>query len=130
MSLAFAHDGLSFTSPSWTGDTLYKYDLSTAWDLSTASYSGESLSVAAYVDRCYGVEFGEYGSRMYVLDFDASSITDSIVQFSTGAAGSVSVPASVVNPPSQAASVGDSVSYEFVTLDGGTTVHLISEQVL
>ena len=55
---------------------------------------------------------------------------DAVYQYSTGAAATLTVPASVQNPPTQAIIVGDRVAYEFFTLDGGTNVYLIDEGVL
>jgi sugar lactone lactonase YvrE len=54
-----------------TNDTAYKYTLSTAWDISTASYDSESYFVNKQTS---GVAFGKDGTKMYVTDMDADSI--------------------------------------------------------
>jgi len=49
-------------------ESVYMYDLSTAWDLSTASYSGDSYSLAGVSDLSYGISFSPAGTDMFVLD--------------------------------------------------------------
>lgn len=49
------------------GETIYEYELSTPSDISTASYSGRSFSVAAR-DNPRGVFVGDAGSKMYVTE--------------------------------------------------------------
>jgi len=45
--IAFKDDGTAMYLVGYTNDTVYQYDLSTAWDVSTASYASKSFSVAA-----------------------------------------------------------------------------------
>ena len=44
---AFSPDGLTVFSLHVTSDTIFQYDLTTAWDVTTGSYSGNSLVVTA-----------------------------------------------------------------------------------
>jgi hypothetical protein len=44
--LFFKPDGLLFYVLGRDTDKIYQYSMSTAWDMSTASYTGISLSVA------------------------------------------------------------------------------------
>lgn len=62
-----------------TGDSVYEYALSTAWDISSASYSSVSFSVASQASIPQGIFFKSDGSKMYVSD----SATDTIYQYST-----------------------------------------------
>lgn len=62
-----------------TGDSVYEYALSTAWDISSASYSSVSFSVASQASIPQGIFFKSDGSKMYVSD----SVTDTIYQYST-----------------------------------------------
>jgi len=49
-------------------DTILQYTLSTAWDVSTASYSGKSYDVSAQGNEIYGMFFKPDGKKLYVLD--------------------------------------------------------------
>ena len=50
-------------------DTVYQYDLSTAFDASTASYSGISFSFNPQMDNPQGVAFSGDGLKMFVVGF-------------------------------------------------------------
>jgi sugar lactone lactonase YvrE len=50
-----------------TTDTVYQYTLSSAWDLSTASYANKSFSVTAQEGTPYAVFLGDSGSKMYIV---------------------------------------------------------------
>ena len=58
------------------------------------------------------------------------SAFDRVYQYSIGYESTLTIPASVQNPPTQAFEIGDRVTYDFFTLDGGTNVYLIGEEVL
>ena len=50
-------------------DTIYQYDLSTAFDASTASYSGISFNFNSQLDNPQGVAFNGDGTRLFVAGF-------------------------------------------------------------
>jgi DNA-binding beta-propeller fold protein YncE len=58
---------------------VYEYDLSTAWDISTATYNSISFGVGTQETSPNGVFFKSDGSKMYVV----GSGTDTIYQYST-----------------------------------------------
>tara|TARA_X000001382_G_C3135739_1_gene167893 strand:- start:57 stop:953 length:897 start_codon:yes stop_codon:yes gene_type:complete len=60
-------------------DAVYEYTLSTAWDLSTASYSSTSFSVVTQDSGATGIAFKNDGSKMYVI----GQSNDTIYQYST-----------------------------------------------
>ena len=63
----FKPDGTKmFVVGTATNDIVYEYDLSTAWDVSSASYSGNSFDTSAQVGNPQGLAFGDSGSKMYV----------------------------------------------------------------
>ena len=123
-SVFFKPDGLKMYILGATGDNVYEYNLSTAWDVSTASYL-QSVSVVTNTPDGYVVTLSPDGSKMYLLSYPST-----VVQYTTSGPAAVTIPASVQNPPTAALSTGDYVTYEFYTLDGGTTVTLINEEVL
>jgi len=62
---------------------------------------------------------------MYIVD----NYTDKVWEYITATTTTISIPASVQNPPSLPYFDGDRVSYEFFTANGGTTVTLIGEEI-
>ena len=62
-----------------TNDSIYQYSLSTAFDLSTASYDSVSFSVASQSTAPQGLTSNGDGTKMYVID----AVGDSIYQYST-----------------------------------------------
>jgi DNA-binding beta-propeller fold protein YncE len=64
--LTFKADGTKMYVIGYTGDDINEYELSTAWDVSTASYS-QNFSIAAQeaTPRC--VQFKTDGTKMYVM---------------------------------------------------------------
>ena len=76
---SFNPDGTKFWITDITSDTLYEYDLSTAWDISTGSYSGNSLSLGSQDGTPLGGAFKSDGSKMYL----AGDATNTIYQYST-----------------------------------------------
>ena len=53
-----------------SSDTAYQYSLSTAYDLSTASYDSVSFSVASQTSLAYGLAFNNDGTKMFILSGD------------------------------------------------------------
>jgi len=64
--LFFKPDGLSMYVTGTTSDTVYRYNLSTAWDASTAALDS-SFSVASLETLPHAVTFAGDGSRMFVM---------------------------------------------------------------
>ena len=54
---------------------------------------------------------------------------DDVNEYDLGTSTTTTLPAAVVGTPS-ALAAGTRVTYEFVTLDGGTTVNLTAEEVI
>ena len=66
-SLAFKSDGTKMYVVGNANDTVYQYSLSTAWNLSTASYDSVSFSVATEEINAQGLAFKSDGTKMYVV---------------------------------------------------------------
>lgn len=106
--ILFSPVGLTMFVTGNTTDSVYMYSLTSAWDLSTASYSGDSFSVASQDTNPRGVAFKYDGSKMYVV----GSATDTIYQYSTAAAA----PAGWTDP--DLANAGyDGVSFSVLSQD-------------
>ena len=121
--ISFKPDGTKMYIVAITNDRVYEYDLSTAWNVSTASFL-QSFDVV--LDNApLGIFFKPDGSRFYIL----AESDKNILEFHLGTVSSLNLPSSVSNSPK--ALVADSrVTYNFFTMDGGTTVTLIGEEVV
>ena len=68
----------------YANDTVYQYTLSTAWDISSASYDSKSFSVASQMTIPRSLEFKPDGTKMYVGEYPT------IYQYSLSSAFDVS----------------------------------------
>ena len=66
LGLAFSADGTKMYMCGANNDTIYQYTLSTAWDVSTASYASKSLSVASQDTVPRGILLNADGTSIYV----------------------------------------------------------------
>ena len=106
-------------------DNVYQYSLSTAFDISTASYDSVSFSVNSQASLPVGIFFKSDGTKMYVVD----NTTDTVYQYSTSgtaAAATIAYPSSVKwaggTAPTAPAN-GETDVYSFFTTDGGTNYY-------
>ena len=92
-SLVFKTDGTKMYALS-SADEVFQYSLSTAWDVSSASYDSKSLTVSSQDADSSGIWFKSDGTEMYMCGYT----NDSIFQYdlstpwdvSTGAYASIS----------------------------------------
>jgi hypothetical protein len=84
--IAFNDDGTIMYVGGITNDTVYQYSLSTAWDLSTASYASKSFSISTQESSPNGVTFKEDGTKMYIIGTSG----DDINQYSLSTAWDIS----------------------------------------
>jgi len=78
--MSFNNDGTKLYMAGNLTDTIYQYTLSTAYDISTASYDDVSFSVSSQETLPFDLVFNNDGTKMYVL----GAGTDTIYQYSTG----------------------------------------------
>jgi hypothetical protein len=93
LGLWFKTDGLSMYVVGSSSDTVFQYTLSTAWDVSTASYASISYSVAAQDTSPVQVNLSADGTKMWVL----GATGDDIWEYSLGTAWNVSTATPVNN---------------------------------
>ena len=118
--LLFANNGLSFTIAGNANDALFSYNLTTAWDITTASYSNNSFDLSTVASGDWqGLFAGEDGETMIAVYRD----TERIFEFDFGSAA-VTFPSSVQNPVTTTFASGDVVTQSFYTLDGGTNIYV------
>ena len=123
--ITFNSDGTKMFIVGHDTDSVYQYTLSTAWNVSTATYDSVSFSVAAQDLNPEGVVFNPDGLRMYIV----GSGSDNVYEYYTALISTITVPAAVQNPPATLFYNSNQVTYTFVTNDGGTTVKLIGEEI-
>ena len=82
----FKSDGLSMYIIGSTNDAVFQYTLSSAWDISTATYASKSFSVTSQDSVPVGLWFKPDGTIMYVL----GSTNDTVFQYTLGTAWDVS----------------------------------------
>jgi len=82
LDIAFNNDGTKMYMAGNSSDTVYQYSLSTAFDLSTASYGSVSFSVASQDATPFTVAFNSDGTKVYILGFS----NDSVFQYSLSTA--------------------------------------------
>ena len=80
--VAFNDDGTKMFLVGDDNNSIFEYGLSTGFDLSTASYSGTSFSVASQETGPWGLQFNTDGTKMFVLGL----ATDAVYEYhlSTG----------------------------------------------
>ena len=79
-AMAFNSDGTKMYVLGQTQDAIFQYDLSTAWDVTTASYSNKSFSVASQESSPRFMRLSKDGTKLWV----GGSSSDKIYQYNTG----------------------------------------------
>ena len=125
LGLFFNPDGTKLYFSGFGGDDVNEYDLSTAWDISTASYV-RNFFVGSQDTVPTGVTFKSDGTKMYIMGIQS----DAVYQYST--TGSSFTPATITYPSSvkwaggtapTAPANGETDAFTFFTTDGGTTYY-------
>lgn len=126
--LVFGASGTKMYVTGGQNDSVYEFDLSTAYDISTAAYNGVSLYLwtggTGQTSAPQGIIFSPDGAKMII---GGNNNPSSVWQYSTGFSGATptfSYPDSVKWPggtsPTPPA-VGQTDLLQFLTVDGGTT---------
>jgi len=89
--LSFKSDGTKMFIIGATGDDINEYNLSTAWDVSTASYS-QNFSIVLEDWFPHGLFFKPDGTKMYVVGVE----TDFVFQYSLSTAWDISTASYIV----------------------------------
>lgn len=72
--IAFKPDGTSLYAVGASTGALYQYTLSTAYDISTASYANKSLSISSQENNPMALDFNSDGTKVYVVGLQNKSI--------------------------------------------------------
>ena len=118
-SFFFKSDGTKMYAVGNQYDKVYEYALTTAWDISTASFT-QDFYVGSQETTPTGIFFKPDGTKMYIVGFN----TDAIYQYSTSATATLTWPTSIgwaggVAPAAPANAETD--VFTFTTDDTGTS---------
>ena len=122
-ALEISSDGSNMLVTGRSNDTIFKYTLSTPFDLSTMSYSGISFGVGGADGTPWGMTVGNNGTKMYIVGSNNNTVTQYSISGSAAVA-TFTYPASVDWPGGTAPDApanGETDVLVFYTDDGGTT---------
>jgi hypothetical protein len=123
--LEFNNDGTKMFVLTAINDTIHEYDLSTAWDLSTASYNTVNLSVNSQDSSPAHFGFKSDGTKLYMV----GASTNRIYQYSSSSIDTnpnITWPTSFQWETGSAPTLpelGQTDLIEVTTSDGGTTYY-------
>ena len=115
--LFFKDDGTKMYVCGWSGDDINEYDLSVAWDISTASYL-QNFNVYSQVTSIYGLFFKPDGKKVWAADAG----NDNIVQYSLGTAWDIS---SASYDKNFSVSTQDTTPTSVAFKDDGTKMYMV-----
>lgn len=87
--VAFGDSGTKMYVVGTSSRTIFQYTLSTAWDVSTASYASKSLLISASATNPVGLRFSSDGTKCYVVTAETST-ADKINQYTLSTAWDIS----------------------------------------
>jgi DNA-binding beta-propeller fold protein YncE len=123
----FKDDGTKMYVLSNTNDAIYQYSLSTAWDISSASYDSVSFSVTSQETEPRGIFIGDSGTKLYVV----GDTSDTVFQYTLSSAWDLSTASyasksfnvsSQENQP-RAVFIGDSGSKMYIVGQSNNTIY-------
>jgi hypothetical protein len=122
--MVFNSDGTKMYIVGNSSDTVYQYSLSTAFDVSSASYDSVSFGVSSQDTSPLGIVFNSDGTKMYIV----GASNDAVYQYTTGssALATITYPSSVKWAGGTAPTApdnGETDVYTFFTTDNGTTYY-------
>ena len=74
--VAFKIDGSKMYVVGNSSDTIFEYDLGTAWDVSTAAYNSVSVSVAGFDNNPLDIRFTNDGYKLFMVGNSSDDITE------------------------------------------------------
>ena len=72
--VVFKPDGSKMYIVGYANDSVYQYSLSTAWDVSTASYDSKYKDVSSEDNIPVSVAFKSDGSKMYIVGYSSDRV--------------------------------------------------------
>ena len=129
-AIEFSTDGTKMYIIGWQNDTVFQYTLTSAFDLSTASYASKSFSVATQESTPMGLRFNPDGTKMYVVGTSQDKVfqytLSTAFDVSTASYDSVSFSVATQEAVPYAMAFKNDGSKLYVVGDGNNTVHQYS----
>jgi 6-phosphogluconolactonase (cycloisomerase 2 family) len=122
VKVQFKDDGTKMYVLSNTNDAIYQYSLSTAWDVSTATYDSVSFSVNSQEATPEGMFFGDSGTKLYVV----GTTNDTVYQYTLSSAWDLST-ASYASKSFSVTSRENTPNAVFIG-NNGTAMYIIGTQ--
>ena len=121
--VTFKPDGTKMYVIGTSGDRVWPYSLSTAWDISTASYDGDFFSVAGQDTAPLGLTFSSDGTKLFVAGNSGNTIEQYTLTTAWDVTGTVTLNTSfaTVSVPSDV--VFNSDGTKMFVLNAGNDVH-------
>ena len=74
VDMAFSSNGTRMYIMGLNNDTVYQYNLSTAWDISTATYATLVMSVSAQDSSPSGLALSSNGTKMFITGLASNTV--------------------------------------------------------
>ena len=118
-SLALSNDGTKLFVFTYSNKTVFQYSLSTAFDLSTASYDSISFSVGSQDTDTNDITFNNAGTKMYMV----GNTNNSVFQYSLSTAFDLSTAS--YDSVSFSFSSQDTSPYDMAFNSNGTKMYMV-----
>jgi hypothetical protein len=79
--MAFNPDGSKMYSVGWQSPRVHEFNLTTNFDISTASYNNIELIINPQSSRISAMTFNTDGTKMYIVSFHGTSAADIVFQY-------------------------------------------------
>jgi len=122
----FKDDGSEMFVVESQQDRVYQYDLTAAWDLSTAVYANVFMDIGDTLGinmTPIDIFFGLSGQKLYIT----GSLQDRVFQVSTSVTSSTTFPESAERP-SVTVKAGEKTALDVITTDGGVSYQIVNVQ--
>jgi 6-phosphogluconolactonase (cycloisomerase 2 family) len=123
IGLFFKPDGTKMFVAGWISDTINEYSLSSAWDISTASYT-KTVSFADREGALFDIHFDQGGNKLFII----GQTDDYINAYDIGGL-TITLPESVKSLPIESVKPDYNYTYTFFTNNGANSVYTINESV-
>ena len=117
-NLFFKSDGTKLYVIGTTGQAIYQYSLSTAWDISTASYDSKTFSASSQSNGTTGLFIKPDGSKLYIVAYS----NDAVYQYSLSTAWDISTAS--YDSVSLSVSSQDNTPRDITFNDDGTVLYM------
>lgn len=117
--IAFKTNGLEMYIVGQTADDVFQYTLTTAWDISTATYTQNYALTSPTITVPYGIEFKPDGLSMYII----SQSNDTIYQYTLSTAWDISTASSASKSFASTTQDGTPIAMTFKA--DGTAIYIL-----